>query len=70
MSRMTWYGAQETSRSGREATIARVIETVDLVTPETKSELATAMGISEQYLSELLRELKGDDIVKKGYVVD
>lgn len=67
---MTWYGAQETSRSGREATIARVIETVDLVTPETKSELATAMGISEQYLSELLRELKGDDIVKKGYVVD
>ena len=67
---MTWYGAQETSRSGREATLARVIETVDLVTPETKSELATAMGISEQYLSELLRELKGNDIVKKGYVVD
>lgn len=67
---MTWYGAQETSRSGREATIARVIETVDLVTPETKSELAAAMGISEQYLSELLRELKTDDIVKKGYVVD
>lgn len=67
---MPWYGAQETSRSGREATIARVIETVDLVTPETKSELATAMGISEQYLSELLRELKADDIVTKGYVVD
>lgn len=67
---MTWYGGQETSRSGREATIARVIETVDIVTPETKSELATVMGISEQYLSELLRELKADDIVKKGYVVD
>ena len=67
---MIRYGARETSRSGREATIARVIETLDLVTPETKSELATAVGISEQYLSELLRELKANDIVKKGYVVD
>lgn len=70
MSRLTWHRVQESSRHGREATIAQVIETVDLVAPETKAELAAEVGISEQYLSELLQELKRDGVVKKGYVVD
>ena len=70
MDRTSYYGGRETSRQGREATIAEVIETVDTVAPETKTELAAEIGISEQYLSELLQELKRDGVVKKGYVVD
>ncbi len=70
MSRMTWHQSHKASRHGRDATIAQVIEMVDLIAPETKSELAAEVGISEQYLSELLQELKRDDVIKKGYVVD
>lgn len=70
MSRQPWHRARETSRRGRDATIAQVIETIDRTAPETKSELATAVGISEQYLSELLQTLKDDGIITKGYVVD
>jgi DNA-binding Lrp family transcriptional regulator len=55
---------------GRDATRAQVIEAIDSKAPETKAELAQAVGISEQYLSELLQELKTRDIVHKGYVVD
>lgn len=67
---MTWHRSHETSRNGRDVTIAQVIETVDLAAPETKSELAAEVGISEQYLSELLQELKREGVIKKGYVVD
>ncbi len=67
---MMWHRPRKRSRHGREATIAQVIETIDLIAPETKSELATEVGLSEQYLSEILQELKRDGIVKKGYVVD
>jgi hypothetical protein len=51
-------------------TLARVIETIDRTAPETKSELAAELGLSEHYLSELLQELKEEDLVRKGYVVD
>jgi DNA-binding IscR family transcriptional regulator len=57
-------------RTGRERTIVELIETVDQHAPETKKELAEQTDISEQYLSELLQELKRDGIVKKSYVVD
>jgi len=55
---------------GREATCARVIEAVDRTAPETKTELAQTVGISEQYLSELLQELKTENVIRKGYIVD
>ena len=67
---MTWHRVQDTSRHGREATLARIIETIDVAAPETKADLAAEVGISEQYLSELLQELKRKDVVKKGYVID
>ncbi|RXK47836.1 PhoU family transcriptional regulator [Halorientalis pallida] len=70
MSRMLRHNLQDSARHGREATIAQVIETIDRIAPETKAELAAEVGISEQYLSELLQELKRDSVVKKGYVVD
>ncbi len=55
---------------GRDATRAQVVEAIDRTTPETKEELARAVGISSQYLSELLQDLKSEGVVKKGYVVD
>ena len=58
------------STGGRDATRARVIEAIDRTAPETKAELAQTVGISEQYLSELLQELKAEEIVHKGYIVD
>jgi hypothetical protein len=50
--------------------MVQLIETIDRFAPETKKELAEEADISEQYLSELLQELKGDGIIKKSYVVD
>lgn len=67
---MTWHGVRVTSQHDRDATTAQIIETIDLVAPETKAELAAEVGLSEQYLSELLQTLKRDDVVKKGYVID
>ncbi|MFC7078625.1 helix-turn-helix domain-containing protein [Haloarcula halophila] len=55
---------------GREATRVQIVEAIDRTAPQTKSELAQAVGISEQYLSELLQELKTEGSVRKGYVVD
>jgi len=55
---------------GRDATRAQIVEAIDTTVPETKSELADTVGISEQYLSELLQELKSIEAVKKAYVVD
>jgi DNA-binding transcriptional regulator LsrR (DeoR family) len=46
------------------------VETVDRVEPETKAELAQEVGISQQYLSELLQELKATGVIQKSYVVD
>ena len=69
MSHKTWHNVPTTS-GGRTTTMAQVIETIDRCAPETKPELAAEVGLSEQYLSELLQELKRDGIVTKSYVVD
>jgi DNA-binding Lrp family transcriptional regulator len=68
MSRRTYGRPLETG--GRDATRAQVVEAIDTTAPETKSELAETVGISEQYLSELLQELKSVGAVRKAYVVD
>jgi len=54
----------------RDATRAQVVEAIDRTTPETKTELAQTVGISEEYVSELVQELKREGVVRKGYVVD
>jgi DNA-binding Lrp family transcriptional regulator len=68
MSRQTWQ--RPLKAGGRDATRAQVVEAIDRNAPETKAELAQTVGISKQYLSELLQELKADDVVTKGYIVD
>jgi len=68
MSFRTWQ--RPLGADGRDATRAQVIEAIDRTAPETKEELSQTVGISEQYLSELLQELKGDGIVRKSYAVD
>ncbi len=68
MSFQTWQ--RPLGADGRDATRAQVIEAIDRTAPETKEELAQTVGISEQYLSELLQELKRDGIVIKSYAVD
>lgn len=68
MSRRTWQ--HPLGAGGRDATRAQVVEAIDRTAPETKEDLAHSVGISKQYLSELLQELKGADIVQKGYIVN
>jgi DNA-binding Lrp family transcriptional regulator len=70
MNRKIWYNHPKSNRNGREMTISRLIETIDRCPAETKEELAEETDISEQYLSDLLQELKRDGIVKKSYVID
>jgi hypothetical protein len=70
MSRPAWHRPQNVARQGRAATRAQIIEAIDRTAPETKERLASEIGISEQYLSELLQELKRKDMVRKAYVVD
>ncbi len=70
MSRPAWHRPQNVARQGRAATRAQIIEAIDRTAPETKGRLASEIGISEQYLSELLQELKREDMVRKAYVVD
>ena len=70
MSRRMWHRPRDAARQGRDATLAAVIEAIDRTAPDTKARLADEVGISEQYLSELLQELKSDDIVRKAYVID
>ncbi|WP_415381337.1 PhoU family transcriptional regulator [Halosimplex sp. TS25] len=70
MARRTWHRSRDATRQGRDATLAHVVEAIDRTAPETKADLAATVGISEQYLSELLQELKRDDVVRKAYVVD
>jgi DNA-binding Lrp family transcriptional regulator len=65
-----WHRPRDAARRGRDATLAEVIEAIDRTAPDTKTRLAEEVGISEQYLSELLQELKSDDIVRKAYVID
>ena len=65
-----WYNQPQSNRNGREATVSRLIETIDRCSPETKEELAEEADISEQYLSDLLQDLKRDGIVQKSYVID
>ncbi|MFB6250070.1 MAG: helix-turn-helix domain-containing protein [Halobellus sp.] len=68
MSRRIWQ--RPPRAGGRDATRAEVVEAIDRTTPESKQELAQTVGISSQYLSELLQELKRQKVVRKGYVVD
>jgi phosphate transport system protein len=70
MSRRPWHRPRDATTQGRDATLAQVIETVDRTAPATKADLAEAVGISEQYCSELLQDLKCQDVVRKAYVVD
>jgi DNA-binding Lrp family transcriptional regulator len=70
MSRPRWHHSWDNAPHGRNATLIQIIEVIDEQSPETKEALAEAVGISDQYLSELLQELKRDGIVRKAYVVD
>ena len=70
MSRQPWQQPLAATRQGRDATRAQVVEAIDRTAPETKQELAETVGISKQYLSELLQTLKSEGIVRKGYIVD
>ena len=70
MSRQSWRRPQDARPNGRDATAAEVIEAIDRMAPRTKADIAERVGISEQYLSEILQELKTDEIVRKAYVVD
>ena len=70
MSHQTWQRSLTAGQHGRDATRAQVVEAIDRTAPETKTELAQTVGLSEQYLSELLQELKAEDIIQKSYVVD
>mgnify|MGYP002761213986 FL=1 len=70
MFRRTCQRSLAASQQGRDATRAQIVETVDRVEPETKAELAQEVGISQQYLSELLQELKATGVIQKSYVVD
>jgi phosphate uptake regulator len=70
MSRRLWHPRVNAGYQGRDATLTQVIEAIDRTAPGTKTQLAETVGISEQYLSELLGELKGEEIVRKAYVVD
>jgi phosphate transport system protein len=57
-------------RAKRERTLVQIIEAIDEHAPETKSELGEAVGLSDNYLSELLRDLKSHDLITKAYVVN
>ncbi|QFU84832.1 PhoU family transcriptional regulator [Natronorubrum aibiense] len=70
MSRQSVQWCIHQSRHGREATLAQIVEAIDRTALETKSALADDLDLSEHYVSELLQELKGRDLVKKAYVVD
>lgn len=70
MYRQTWNHSLATNQHGRDATQTRLVEAIDRTTPETKAELAQTVGISQQYLSELLQELKTEGIVTKSYIVN
>lgn len=70
MSWRNWHSPHDGSQQGRDATLAQVIEAIDRRAPRTKARVAEEVGISEEYLSDLLQELKADDIVRKAYVID
>jgi phosphate transport system protein len=70
MTRRHWRRPQDARPKGRDATVAEVIEAIDRTAPQTKADIAETVGISEQYLSEVLQELKTDEIVRKAYIVD
>ncbi|WP_435186776.1 hypothetical protein [Halobellus sp. EA9] len=54
----------------RERTLPTVVEAIDATAPETKADLAEQVGLSPNYLSEVLQELKAKGMVRKAYVVD
>lgn len=70
MSWRNWHSPHDGTQQGRDATLAQVIEAIDRTAPRTKARIAEEVGISEEYLSDLLQELKTDDIVRKAYVID
>lgn len=57
-------------RTKRERRLVEIIEAIDEHAPETKAALADATGLSDNYLSELLRELKRNGLITKAYVVN
>ncbi|MFB6174027.1 MAG: PhoU family transcriptional regulator [Halobacteriales archaeon] len=65
-----WRHPRDVAPQGREATLARIVEAIDRTAPETKERLAGEVGISDNYLSELLQELKREGAVRKAYVID
>jgi DNA-binding Lrp family transcriptional regulator len=70
MVKTRWYHSGASRQNRREMTTVQIIEAIEWTAPETKQELAEAVGISEQYLSEILRELKSRGVVTKSYVID
>lgn len=58
------------ARTKRERTLVEIIEAIDEHAPETKSELGNTVGLSDNYLSELLRDLKTNGLITKAYVVN
>ncbi|ERJ06574.1 phosphate transport system regulator related protein [Halorhabdus tiamatea SARL4B] len=65
---MPWH--QSNRPTGREATVAHVIEAIDATAPETKEELADQLDLSTHYVSEIFQELKSEGIISKSYVID
>lgn len=65
---MSWR--QLNRPTGREATIARVIEAIDAMAPETKEDLADQLDLSTHYVSEIFQELKSRDMITKSYSIN
>jgi len=65
---MSWN--QLNQPTGREATVAHVIEAVDATAPETKEDLADQLDLSTHYVSEIFQELKSEGVITKSYVID
>lgn len=58
------------TRTKRERTLIEIIEAIDEHAPETKTQLGDVVGLSDNYLSELLRDLKNNGLITKAYVVN
>ncbi|MFC6770065.1 PhoU family transcriptional regulator [Halorubrum pallidum] len=65
---MSWH--QLNQPTGREATVAHVIEAIDATAPETKEDLADQLDLSTHYVSEIFQDLKSEGVITKSYVID
>lgn len=61
---------RKTTQSGRESTVANVIETIEATKPETKATIADEVDLSVHYVTEIVQELKSDGVISKAYVID